>query len=162
VGYALLNGTTLTGVGFLYQNGVMHDLNNFLPAGSGWSRLYRASGINDQGQIAGSGYNAAGIQHAFLMDTRQVTYSYTSTGSAVAIKDKSTASKAMTLTDNVTITDLNVKVTLSHTRYADLKFELIGPDNVTRLLCAAGAELLRRQEHPGQVDVEDFRHGQEQ
>ena len=42
------------------------------------------------------------------------------------------ASKAMTLTDNVTITDLNVKVTLYHTRYADLKFELIGPDNVTR------------------------------
>ena len=66
------------------------------------------------------------------MDTRAVTYSYTSTGSAVAIKDKSTASKSMTLTDNATITDLNVKVTLYHTRYADLKFELIGPDNVTR------------------------------
>ena len=49
-------------------------------------------------------------------------------------------SKAMTLTDNATIMDLNIKVTLTHTRYADLKFELIGPDNVTpRLLCAAGA-----------------------
>ena len=93
----------------------------------------------------------------------------------------------MTLTDNATITDLNVKVTLYHTRYADLKFELVGPNNVTRLLCNAGAvtgsgtktlvfdddgaagsivpvyaaELLRRHEHAGQVDVEDFRYGQE-
>ena len=62
----------------------------------------------------------------------RATYSYTSTGSAVAIKDNAAASKAMTLTDNATITDLNVKVTLNHTRYADLKFELVGPDNVTR------------------------------
>ena len=46
------------------------------------------------------------------MDTKQATYSYTSTGSAVSIKDKSTASKAMTLTDNETITDLNVTVKL--------------------------------------------------
>ena len=144
--------------------------------------------INDQGQIVGTGYNPAGFQHAFLMDTRAVTYSYTSTGSAVAIKDKSSASKAMTLTDNATITDLNVSVKLSHTRYADLKFELIGPDNVTRLLCNAGAvtgsgtktlvfdddgaagthparrraQLLRRHEHPRQVDAEDLRYGQEQ
>ena len=72
------------------------------------------------------------------MDTRQATYSYTSTGSAVAIKDKASASKAMTLTDNETITDLNVTVNLNHTRYADLKFELIGPNNVTRVLCNAG------------------------
>jgi subtilisin-like proprotein convertase family protein len=34
---------------------------------------------------------------------------------------------------------VNVKVTLTHTRYADLKFELTGPNNVTRLLCNAGA-----------------------
>ena len=45
----------------------------------------------------------------------------------------------MTLTDNVTITDLNVKVTLYHTRYADLQFDLVGPDNATRRLCNAGA-----------------------
>ena len=70
---------------------------------------------------------------------RAVTYSYTSTGGAVSIKDKSIASKAMTLTDNATITDLNVKVTLYHTRYADLQFDLVGPDNVTRKLCNAGA-----------------------
>jgi subtilisin-like proprotein convertase family protein len=76
----------------------------------------------------------------FIWDTQQATYSYTSTGSAVSIKDKSIASKSMTLTDNARITDLNVKVTLYHTRYADLQFDLVGPDNVTtRKLCAAGA-----------------------
>ena len=164
----------------------MENLNDYLPAGSGWSLTY-ARDINDQGQIVGSGYNPGGYDHAFLMDTRAVTYSYTSTGSAVAIKDKSTASKSMTLTDNVTITDLNVKVTLTHSRYADLKFELVGPNNVTRWLCNAGAvtgsgtktlvfdddgigrqhrargaaELLRRHEHAGQVDAEDHRHGQQ-
>ena len=81
-------------------------------------------------KLSVSGYNPAGILHGFLMDTRAATYSYTSTGSAVSIKDKATASKAMTLTDNATITDLNVKVTLYHTRYADLQFDLVGPDNV--------------------------------
>ena len=90
-------------------------------------------------RLSVNGRNPAGVTHAIFMDTKQATYSYTSTGSAVAIKDNASASKAMTLTDNVTITDLNVKVTLYHTRYADLKFELIGPDNVTRLLCNAGA-----------------------
>ena len=139
VGYAILEGATNTGVGFLYENGVMRNLNDFLPAGSGWSYLNNATGINEQGQIVGFGYNVAGIQHAFLMDTRQAIYSYTSIGSAVAIKDKASASKAMTLTDNATITDLNVKVTLYHTRYTDLQFDLVGPNNVTRRLCNPGA-----------------------
>ena len=136
VGYGLL--ATGGRVGILCRDGAMENLNDYLPAGSGWSLTY-ARDINDQGQIVGSGYNPAGYDHAFLMDTRAVTYSYTSTGSAVSIKDKSTASKAMTLTDNATITDLNVQVTLCHTRYADLQFDLVGPNNVTRRLCNAGA-----------------------
>ena len=137
VGYAYLASSGRM-VGFMYKDGVLCDINSFLPTGSGWW-LSWAKDINDQGQIVGRGYNPAGIEHGFLMDTRAVTYSYTSTGSAVAIKDNAAASKAMTLTDNATITDLNVKVKLTHTRYADLKFELTGPDNVTRLLCNAGA-----------------------
>ena len=117
----------------------MYDLNSFLPTGSGWT-LDSACDISDDGQIVGRGPGPAGISRAYLMDTRAATYSYTSTGSAVSIKDKAAASKAMTLTDNVTITDLNVKVTLYHTRYADLQFDLVGPDNVTtRRLCNAGA-----------------------
>ena len=124
---------------YLYENGVMRNLNNFLPAAeSGWS-LRGAVAINNVGQVVGFGYNPAGAYRGFLMDTRDVTYSYTSTGSAVAIKDKSTASKSMTLSDNETITDLNVAVKLYHTRYQDLKIELVGPNNVTRVLCNAGA-----------------------
>ena len=50
MGYAYLVSGNL--VGFLYKDGVMHDLNSFLPTGSGWWLLY-GKGINDQGQIVG-------------------------------------------------------------------------------------------------------------
>lgn len=39
---------------FLYSHGKMTDLNNLIPAGSGWI-LESANGINDKGQIAGTG-----------------------------------------------------------------------------------------------------------
>ena len=39
---------------FLYQNGVMLDLNNLIGAGSGWT-LTQAYAINSLGEIAGSG-----------------------------------------------------------------------------------------------------------
>ena len=45
----------------------------------------------------------------------------------------------MKLTDNATIMDLTIKVTLNHIQYADLKFELVDPDSVARRLCHAGA-----------------------
>jgi probable HAF family extracellular repeat protein len=38
----------------LWQNGVMTDLNDLLPPGSGWT-LTEATAINDQGQIVGYG-----------------------------------------------------------------------------------------------------------
>jgi probable HAF family extracellular repeat protein len=49
---------------FLY-NGVMHDLNDLIPSGSGWV-LDLASGINDAGQISGTG-EQSGETHAFLL-----------------------------------------------------------------------------------------------
>ncbi len=42
------------GHGILYSEGKMHDLNAMIPANSGWV-LGTASGINDRGQIAGTG-----------------------------------------------------------------------------------------------------------
>ena len=57
---------------FLYTGGAargsctMIDLNSLLPANSGW-QLQLANGINDAGQIVGSGTNAAGQSHAFLL-----------------------------------------------------------------------------------------------
>lgn len=50
---------------FLWQNDVMRDLNDLVPAGSGWT-LGFAEAINNSGQIVGQGqYN--GEAHAFLL-----------------------------------------------------------------------------------------------
>ena len=50
---------------FLWQNGETRDLNDLLPAGSGW-RLTRANGINSHGQIVGHG-TIDGQTRAFLL-----------------------------------------------------------------------------------------------
>jgi probable HAF family extracellular repeat protein len=50
---------------FLFSGGVMHDLNNLIPANSGWE-LNTARGINSVGQIVGDGMNAT-ERHAFLL-----------------------------------------------------------------------------------------------
>ena len=50
---------------FLYDGG-LHDLNDLLDAsGQGWT-LWSAYGINDKGQISGTGW-INGVQHAFLL-----------------------------------------------------------------------------------------------
>lgn len=55
----------MVGGGYLYSNGECHDLNNLIPAGSGWELQY-ASGINDVGQIVGYG-TYSGLTRAFLL-----------------------------------------------------------------------------------------------
>ena len=44
----------------------MEDLNNLIPSNSGWTLTY-ASGINDSGQICGTGTNPSGQIHAFIL-----------------------------------------------------------------------------------------------
>ena len=51
---------------FMYQNGVMVDLAPYL-ATVGLTGTSGASGIDDRGDIVGSGYDATGQQHAFLL-----------------------------------------------------------------------------------------------
>jgi probable HAF family extracellular repeat protein len=51
--------------GFVWSNGMMTDLNNLLPANSGWV-IRDAQGINDLGQIVGFG-DIGGEQHAYLL-----------------------------------------------------------------------------------------------
>jgi probable HAF family extracellular repeat protein len=53
-------------VAFLYENGVMIDLNSAIDPSTGWE-LTGAMAINDAGQIAGSGYNPSGEIDAFLL-----------------------------------------------------------------------------------------------
>jgi probable HAF family extracellular repeat protein len=65
VGYSLLAGLDVTHA-FLYSGGAMLDLNRLIAGDSGWI-LTEAYGINDAGQIAGTGY-FGGEQRAFLLD----------------------------------------------------------------------------------------------
>ena len=52
---------------FLYDGSNMVNLINFIPPNSGWTNLTSADAINDQGQIAGTGFLADGEYHAFLL-----------------------------------------------------------------------------------------------
>ena len=53
---------------FAWQNGKMVDLNKMLPSGSGWE-LFSASGINERGQITGTGLVGRNV-HAFLLSPK--------------------------------------------------------------------------------------------
>ena len=54
-------------VAFVSSNGILVDLNSLLNAtGAGWT-LLEAKAINNNGQIAGYGYNPLGDLHAFLL-----------------------------------------------------------------------------------------------
>jgi probable HAF family extracellular repeat protein len=57
--------------GFLWQNGVMTDLNSNLPANSGWV-LQSAQDVNDSGQITGYGLHNGHV-HAYLLAGNAVT-----------------------------------------------------------------------------------------
>jgi probable HAF family extracellular repeat protein len=53
---------------FVYTAGRMQDLNKMIPKGTGWV-LQEATGVNDAGQIAGTG-TIHGQTHAFLLNPR--------------------------------------------------------------------------------------------
>ena len=59
------NTGNLTYHAFIYSAGSMKDLNTFIPKNSGWV-LDDATGINDAGQIVGSG-TYKGHNRAFLL-----------------------------------------------------------------------------------------------
>ena len=54
-----------TAAAFLWEDGEMLDLNDFLPTGSGWD-LFEANDINDHGQIIGRGYFNGDV-HGYLL-----------------------------------------------------------------------------------------------
>ncbi len=57
---------------FLYQNGVLSDLNTLIPASSHWE-LQTVSGINNRGQIIGSGIHNGKTQTFLLTPDKQAT-----------------------------------------------------------------------------------------
>jgi probable HAF family extracellular repeat protein len=78
VGASVHNTTTTDTHAFIYQNGAMKDLNNMIPAKSGWV-LTSATGIDDAGEIAGTGiYNGATM--AFRLEPKHFAYATSSNG----------------------------------------------------------------------------------
>jgi probable HAF family extracellular repeat protein len=55
---------------FLYLDGVMHDLTEFIKPNSGWTFL-KANAINDKDQIAGVGQINGGVHTAFLLTPKR-------------------------------------------------------------------------------------------
>jgi probable HAF family extracellular repeat protein len=66
VGHAQCISSGAAKAAFLWDNGVMYNLNDLIPPGSGWD-LLRANDINDEGKIVGIGINPAGDLHGFLL-----------------------------------------------------------------------------------------------
>ena len=66
-----ISGYATAGHAFLYREGTLTDLNNLIDPASGWT-LLRANGINNNGQIAGTGKNPLGQDHALLLTPRPV------------------------------------------------------------------------------------------
>lgn len=59
---------------FVWENGVMYDLDALLPANSGWvTQAFDGVDINDNGQIAGTG-SFNGVQRAFLISDNDGTF----------------------------------------------------------------------------------------
>lgn len=67
---------------FLYDGASIHDLNDLIDPASGWM-LSCASDINNHGQIVGSGRNALGQWHAFLLTPVPEPSSIMSLGTAI-------------------------------------------------------------------------------
>jgi probable HAF family extracellular repeat protein len=66
VGTSYMGDGIDVGDAFVWEGGVMYDLNALLPANSGWERVVAANDINDNSQIVGWGVKN-GQTHAFLV-----------------------------------------------------------------------------------------------
>ena len=66
VGYSSADGSYVDARAVVYLGGMLHDLNAWLPPGSGWTRLIDAIGINNHGHIVGIGLKD-GVLKTFLM-----------------------------------------------------------------------------------------------
>ncbi len=72
VGSSCITGNTAMHA-FLYENGMMTDLNTLIPQDSGWT-LVEAYDINDDGAIVGYGYNPSGELRGFLLQPYSVPW----------------------------------------------------------------------------------------
>jgi hypothetical protein len=63
----------------------MIDLNTLLPAGSGFTQLLTATGINDSGIIIGQGITTGGNKDAYILTYPEARLPEPSTSTSVAV-----------------------------------------------------------------------------
>jgi probable HAF family extracellular repeat protein len=66
---AINDNDVVVGGPFIWSGGTLQNLNDLIPPGSGFT-LADANGINNNGQIVVTGYNAQGYYHTFLLTPR--------------------------------------------------------------------------------------------
>ena len=108
-------GTYFTPAGeyaFLYENGVVTDLNDLLPADSGWE-LHAAVDINDAGQIVGQGtHNGEGRGFLLSPVESSADLSVSMSGSPDPLLAGTTATFVATVENHGPSTATNVSVTV--------------------------------------------------
>ena len=108
-------GTYFTPAGeyaFLYENGVVTDLNDLLPEGSGWE-LHAAVDINDAGQIVGQGtHNGEGRGFLLSPVESSADLSISMSGSPDPLLAGTTATFVATVENHGPSTATNVSVTV--------------------------------------------------
>jgi probable HAF family extracellular repeat protein len=120
---------------FLYSDGAIMDLNQALPAGSGWTLLF-ANGINNNGQICGYGL-IGGHYHAFLL-----TPAFTSVSGTVTLAGSVNPAQTITLTFRPT--DGSDAFTRSVLLSPSGTFSLTGIPSTKYQVAVKGAKWLRR------------------
>ncbi len=101
------------GGAFLYENGIIQDLNDLIPANSGWTLTF-AQDINNAGQIVGhGGYNGQGL--VFLLTpspTADLSLTLTDTPDPVRVGDNLTYQLIVSNNGPDTATDITLTDTL--------------------------------------------------
>ncbi|HTL58876.1 MAG TPA: Ig-like domain-containing protein [Candidatus Limnocylindrales bacterium] len=97
---------------FLYDGSKMINLTALLPANSGWTNLASADGINDAGQIIGSGYLADGEFQGYLLTLNSgLTVSVTNPAANASFEAPATVIIGASVTDSTgTITNVQFRV----------------------------------------------------
>jgi probable HAF family extracellular repeat protein len=86
---------------FLFSNGTMSDLNSLIPPNSGWT-LSEAFGINDTGQITGTGA-INGATHAFLLNPVVPTMHTSSNQSILTDRASSMPQEALSRSSSLSV-----------------------------------------------------------
>ena len=120
---------------FIYENGVMHPLNDLIPSGSGWD-LRTARAINNHGQIVGFGFIGP-AQHAFLLTPSSTDSTPPSTSAVVS----PSANVAGWNSTDVTVA-LSAVDDVSGSGVKQITFSAVGAQNIPNTIIAGNTATL--------------------